>query len=72
MILAWVGTTAGPPTLAECRARAALSLSRLPAPLRRLEPGTVTVTISDGIRHLASVIDREMEIPVAAGTRVPE
>lgn len=60
------------PSLSDSRAHAALSLTRLPEPLRRLEPGTVPVMISDGIRHLASVFDREMGIATATGVRVPE
>lgn len=46
------------PTLAEARAHAAASLARLPEPLRRLEPGSVPVGISRGIRDLAAALDR--------------
>ena len=48
----------GFPGLTEARAYAAASLARLPAPLRRLEPGRVTVDISEGIRRLAADMDR--------------
>jgi len=47
----------GLPTLVEARVRAAASLRQLPLPLRRLEPGHVPVTISDGVRHLAAELD---------------
>ena len=48
----------GFPGLIEARAHAAASLALLPAPLRRLEPGQVTVTISESIRRLAADMDR--------------
>jgi nicotinate phosphoribosyltransferase len=47
----------GLPTLMEARAHAAASLTRLPKTLRRLELGHVPVTISHGIRRLASEMD---------------
>jgi nicotinate phosphoribosyltransferase len=44
-----------PPTLADIRARAARDLSRMPAPLKRLEPGFVyPVTVSDQLKALAA------------------
>ncbi len=46
------------PTLGQARAHAARSLTRLPEPLRRLEPGEVQVVISRGIRDLADALDR--------------
>ncbi|MBS0558705.1 MAG: nicotinate phosphoribosyltransferase [Proteobacteria bacterium] len=46
------------PGLMEARARAASSLRGLPAALRRLEPGSVPVAISPGIRQLAAELDR--------------
>jgi nicotinate phosphoribosyltransferase len=46
------------PTLPEARAHAAASLARLPAPLRRLQPDGVSVTVSPGLRALAAELDR--------------
>jgi nicotinate phosphoribosyltransferase len=44
-----------PPTLADIRARAARDLSRMPAPLKRLEPGfAYPVTVSDQLKALAA------------------
>ena len=47
------------PALAEARAHAAAALAQLPEPLRRLEPHTVPVEISRGIRDLVARMDRE-------------
>ena len=49
---------AGFPGLEAARARAAASLAQLPAALRRLEPGEVSMEISAGIRDLAAELDR--------------
>jgi nicotinate phosphoribosyltransferase len=50
---------ASSPSLAEIRARAADNLSRLPAPLRRLEPrANYPVEISGPLRALAETVDR--------------
>jgi nicotinate phosphoribosyltransferase len=51
-------TGGGVATVAQARARAAASLARLPAALRRLEPGHVPVEISPAIRRLAADLDR--------------
>jgi nicotinate phosphoribosyltransferase len=48
----------GFPELAAARAHAAASLARLPEKLRRLEPASVPVEISRGIRELAAALDR--------------
>ena len=61
------------PTLAEARVRAAESLRRLPAPLQRLEPGSVPVEISQGIRRLAAELDADPKTsppPLAGGGEV--
>jgi nicotinate phosphoribosyltransferase len=50
----------GLPVLAEARARAANSLARLPAPLRRLEQATVPVEISPRLRALAAWLDQDL------------
>jgi nicotinate phosphoribosyltransferase len=50
---------AGFPGLAEARAHAAIALTQLPEALRRLEPATVPVQISRGIRDLVARMDRE-------------
>jgi nicotinate phosphoribosyltransferase len=50
----------GLPGLAEARARASASLSTLPKPLHRLEPGHVPVEISRGVRALAATLDRQI------------
>jgi len=46
------------PDLTAARETAASELTRLPAALRRLEPGTVVVDVSPGIRSLAEELDR--------------
>jgi len=47
------------PTLADCRARAARDLARLPEPLHRLEPGTVyPVEVTGVLAALAAQVDR--------------
>ncbi len=51
---------AGLPGLAEARARAASSLARLPAPLRRLEQAAVPVEISPRLRALAARLDQDL------------
>jgi len=51
---------AGLPVLAEARARAASSLARLPAPLRRLEQAAVPVEISPRLRALAARLDQDL------------
>src|SRR5271157_2136252 len=48
---------AGFPGLAEARAHAAAALKQLPQALRRLEPATVPVEISRGIRDLVARMD---------------
>ena len=48
----------GLPALEEARQHAAASLARLSEPLRRLEPGHVSVEISAGIRALAAETDQ--------------
>jgi nicotinate phosphoribosyltransferase len=49
------------PTLAECRAHAARELARLPAPLRRLEPGTAyPVEVAAALSGLAAEVDRRL------------
>ena len=55
------------PGLAEARLHAASSLARLPAALRRLEPGGVPVEISQGIRRLTAELDRAMTAGDAPG-----
>jgi len=50
----------GLPGLAEARARAAASLGRLPAPLRRLEAATVPVEISPRLCALTARLDRDL------------
>ena len=57
---------AGFPTLAEARAHAAASLALLPEPLRHLEPCSVPVGISRGIRDLAAALDQTTASPGAA------
>jgi len=48
------------PGLADIRTYATASLARLPAAMRRLEPGIVPVQISRGVRQLAATLDRAM------------
>jgi nicotinate phosphoribosyltransferase len=49
------------PTLAECRARAARELERLPLALRRLEPGSVyPVEVTGALAALAATVDRRI------------
>ena len=50
----------GFPALADARARAARDLARLPGHLRRLQPASVPVEISAGIRAMAEQVDRAM------------
>ena len=55
----------GFPELADARARAARGLARLPGPLRRLQPASVPVEISAGIRAMAEQVDRATADPGA-------
>jgi nicotinate phosphoribosyltransferase len=49
------------PTLADCRARAARDLARLPQALRRLEPGTgYPVEVAGALAELAAAVDRRI------------
>jgi nicotinate phosphoribosyltransferase len=49
------------PTLADCRARAARDLARLPQPLHRLEPGSAyPVEVADVLAGLAAEVDRRI------------
>ncbi len=50
------------PNLTKARMHAAASLARLPEPLRRLDPFDVPIEISQGIRQLASRLDRTASI----------
>ena len=56
------GRRVGPsPSLAECRARAARDLERLPEPLRRLQPGaSYPVQVADALVRLAAEVDRRL------------
>ena len=56
------GRRVGPsPSLAECRARAARDLERLPEPLRRLQPGaSYPVQVADALVQLAAEVDRRL------------
>jgi nicotinate phosphoribosyltransferase len=47
-----------PPSLAECRARVARELARLPEPLRRLEPGApYSIQVGEALKRLAAEVD---------------
>jgi nicotinate phosphoribosyltransferase len=49
------------PTLADCRARAARDLARLPQALHRLEPGTAyPVEVRGAVTELAAAVDRRI------------
>jgi nicotinate phosphoribosyltransferase len=49
------------PTLADCRARAARDLARLPQPLHRLEPGSAyPVEVTGVLAGLAAEVDRRI------------
>ena len=48
------------PSLAEIRAHAARELERLPAPLRRLEPGAYRVQVAEALTDLAEAVDRRL------------
>jgi nicotinate phosphoribosyltransferase len=56
------GRRVGPsPTLADCRARAARDLARLPQALHRLEPGTAyPVEVAGALTGLAAEVDRRI------------
>jgi nicotinate phosphoribosyltransferase len=52
-----------PPTLGQSRAFAARSLAQLPDALRGLQPATVPVQVSAGLRHLTAEMDSLMRKP---------
>jgi nicotinate phosphoribosyltransferase len=54
------------PALAQCRARAAAELARLPEALRRLEPAAYPVEVAPALSDLAAAVDRRL-----AGEREP-
>jgi nicotinate phosphoribosyltransferase len=58
------------PSLADCRARAAGNLARLPQPLVRLEPGaSCTVEVAHALRRLAREVDDQLAERQAASAR---
>jgi nicotinate phosphoribosyltransferase len=48
------------PAVAECRARAAAELARLPEGLRRLEPAAYPVKVAPALSELAAAVDRRL------------
>lgn len=60
----------GFPGLAEARAHASESLTRLPVALRRLEAWRVRGEISAGIRELAAELDRSVALGQNSASRV--
>jgi nicotinate phosphoribosyltransferase len=56
------GRRLGPrPTLAEIRTRATRDVERLPAPLRRLEPGaSYPVQVTESLVQLAADVDQRL------------